>query len=188
MINILKSTELGLETINEFAAGSWVNVIDPSPAEITQLHEALCVPLDFLTYPLDIDERPRTEKDEGVSLILLRIPYYQGETSDVPYATIPLGIILTDKLIITICRMKNDVTLELLNGRVKGLSTNKKNRLILQLLMSTALKYLRYLREINKTVDALEDELQLSIRNKEVLGLLKFEKSLVYFTHRSALE
>jgi magnesium transporter len=182
MITIYKSGEQGLNTIEEFVSGSWVSVVDPSSEEIARLQSELRVPQDFLTYPLDIDERPRTEKDDDVTLIVLRIPYFQGKTADIPYTTVPLGIILTSELIITICKLKNDVTCELLNGRVKGLSTSKKNRLILQVLMSTALKYLRYLHEINDAVDVLEDKLQLSTRNQEVMGLLKYEKSLVYFT------
>jgi magnesium transporter len=65
---------------------------------------------------------------------------------------------------------------------MKTLSTAKRNRFVLQLLLSTANRYLSYLREINKIVDTLEDQLQLSLRNKEVLELLKYQKSLVYFT------
>ncbi len=182
MITIYKSGELGLDTIDEFVSGSWINVVDPTAEEIARLQSELGIPQDFLTYPLDLDERPRTEKEDDITLIVLRIPYFQGKTADIPYTTVPLGIILTSELIITICKLKNDITCELLNGRVKGLSTGKKNRLILQVLMNTALKYLRYLHEINDAVDVLEDKLQLSTRNQEVMGLLKYEKSLVYFT------
>jgi len=38
------------------------------------------------------------------------------------------------------------------------------------------------LREINKIVEGLEDQLQASTRNREVLELLKYQKSLTYFT------
>ena len=49
-------------------------------------------------------------------------------------------------------------------------------------MLNTAAKYLGYLREINRVVDVLEDQLQLSQKNKEVLELLKYQKSLTYFT------
>ncbi len=182
MITIYKSTELGLETVSEIVNGSWVNVIDPGANEIALLQEQLGIPQDFITYPLDLDERARTEKENGTTLIVLRIPFYEGDVADIPYRTIPLGIVLTEKCIVTVCKMENDIVRELLNGRVKNLSTAKKNRFILHLLMGTANRYLRHLREINRAVDALEDRLQLSMRNQEVLGLLKYEKSLVYFT------
>ena len=67
-------------------------------------------------------------------------------------------------------------------GKVRGLSTAKRNRFILQVLLAAASKYLLYLREINRTVDSLEDQLQMSMQNRELLGLLKYQKSLVYFT------
>lgn len=182
MITIRKTTELGLETINEFVNGSWVDVVDPCADEVALLSKELNIPQDFVTYALDMDEVARTEKEDGVIFILLRVPVYQGDTADIPYTTIPLGIILTERCIITVCKINSDITQSIINGRTKGLSTGKKNRFVLQLLMATATRYLRYLREINKAVDLLEDKLQLSMRNQEVLGLLKYEKSLVYFT------
>jgi magnesium transporter len=182
MITILESTEFGLETINEFVNRSWVNVVDPCADEIVLIQRELGIPRDFITSPLDVDERARTEKENGTTLIVIRIPYYEGQTVDIPYRTIPLGVVLTEKCVVTVCKTDNDIVRELLNGGIKGLSTAKKNRFILHLLMSTANRYLRHLREINKAVDMLEDRLQLSMRNQEVLGLLKYEKSLVYFT------
>jgi magnesium transporter len=53
---------------------------------------------------------------------------------------------------------------------------------VLRLLLRAATRYLSHLRQITKAVDALEDQLQLSTRNKEVLALLKYQKSLTLFT------
>jgi len=180
VITILKSTEQGLETLAEFTAGSWINVIDPTPAEITQLSQTLAIPQDFITDSLDVDELARSEKEGNVALIILRIPYIQAKDADIPYITIPLGIILTDQYAITVCRTENYVLKELTNGR-RVISTGKRYRFVLQLLLNTASRYLSYLREINKTVDGLEDSLQQSLRNKEVLELLRYQKSLVLF-------
>jgi len=182
MITLYKSTESGLEKIAEPVNGTWISVIDPTTEEIEQI-AALGVPQDFITYPLDMDERPRTEKeDDGTQLIVLRVPFFQGTTTDIPFITIPLGVILTDKYLITVCRRPNDVLVEFASGRLRGLSTGKRNRFLLRLLLNTANKFLVYLREINKTVDGLEDRLTASIRNNEVLELLKYQKSLVYLT------
>ncbi|HLF28596.1 MAG TPA: magnesium transporter CorA family protein [Anaerolineae bacterium] len=182
MITILKNTELGLETLQELIPGSWVSVVDPNPAEVARLQQELGAPADFVTYPLDLDERPRTEKENGAILIVLRVPTFQGAAADIPYTTVPLGIILTDKLIATVCKTANGVMGEMIGGRVRGLSTAKRNRFVLHLLLVTSQKYLSYLREINRTVDGLEDQLQRSLKNREVLELLKYQKSLTYFT------
>jgi len=181
MITIHKTTDQGLETLPEVTRGSWINVVDPTVEEIRELTD-MGIPPEFITSPLDTDERARVEREDGEVFILLRVPVYQGPTSDVPYTTMPLGIVLDSQWILTISRRPSEVMREFTSGRVRGLSTAKRNRFILQLLHQTATKYLSYLREINRAVDTLEDQLQLSTRNKELLGLLRYQKSLVYFT------
>jgi magnesium transporter len=181
MITIYKSVTTGLAVLTEPIDGCWINAVDPNPQEIQWL-QALNLPPDYTTYPLDIDERARTERENGEVLIVLRIPYYQGQAADLPYTTLPLGIIINERYLVTICKRENDVLNEFASGRMRGLSTSKRNRFVLRMLLSAASKYLAYLREINKLVDALEDQLQLSTRNKEVLELLKYQKSLTYFT------
>lgn len=181
MITIYKKTESGLSILTEPVQGCWIHVEDPTPEEIQSISD-LGIPQDYLTYPLDLDERARTEREDGDLLVILRIPYYQGAQADIPYITIPLGIILTDKFIITVCKYKNDIIDDFACGRVRNLSTSKRNRFLLRLLHASANHYLQHLRDITKTVDYLEDQLQKSTRNREVLELLKYQKSLTYFT------
>jgi magnesium transporter len=181
MITFYKNTEFGLTVLPEPVDNCWINVIDPSPEEQARL-VALGIPHDYIVYPLDVDERARTERENDELLIILRIPHFMGNEADIPYITIPLGIILTPKYIITVCRQDNQIYQDLITGRVRNLSTAKRYRFVLRLLLATATMYLNYLREITKSVDALEDQLQLSTRNKEVYDLLKYQKSLTFFT------
>jgi len=182
LISIFKSTHNGLEQIPDFVDNCWVNVVDPTSDEIERL-TSQGIPQDFLTYPLDMDERARSEReDDGKMLILIRIPFFQGVNVDIPYITIPLGIILTDNMIITVCRRPNDLTTEFAAGKLRNLSTGKRIRFVLRLLLHNAGKFLSHLRQINKMTEDIEDHLQQSMKNKEVLELLKYQKSLVYFT------
>ena len=176
-----RALDTTLETIAEPIPGCWINAADPTDEEIARLQEILQVPRDFITYPLDLGETPRTEREDGALLIVLRVPHFQGEAADIPYITVPLGIILTEHNLATVCRTRSSVIEELLSGRAKGLSTGKRNRFVLQLMLITANRFLANLRRINRAVDELEDRLQSSLRNKELLGLLKVQKSLVYF-------
>ena len=183
MMNIFKTSEGELIKLDSPVTGSWINVVDPTPEEITFLTEELEVYPDLINYSLDLDEMPRIERDEdeGYTFILLRIPHFQGENVDVPYATIPLGIIIVDGVIITVCRYETDILKPLLNGKYRGLKTGKRYRFVLYVFLEAASRYLAHLRDINKTTEALEDQLQKSTRNREVLGLLKYQKSLTYF-------
>jgi magnesium transporter len=177
MITILKTAENKLSTLPQVADGAWVNVINPSPVEIEETY-GLGIPLDFITYSLDIDERPRTEKAAGTTLLLLRIPYYQGDVEDIPFTTVPLGIILCYDYIITVSKHEILFLNNMINKHGQYFSTDKRNRFILQILLGIANEYLDTVRKVNKKVDQIEDQLQKSIQNKEVLELLKFQKSL----------
>lgn len=182
MFCIYKSTADGLQLQETYTSGCWVNVIDPSLAEIERLTSRE-IPYDWVINSLDLDERPRTEReDNGKIFILIRIPIYKGEAVDIPFQTIPLGIILADQCIITICKVQNDILQDFIGGRVKNLSTAKRNRFVLRLLLINATKFLFYLRDINRRVDIVEDKLQVSMKNQEMMDLLKYQKSLVYFT------
>lgn len=182
MINIYKNVDNGLELMRDVVVNCWINMIDPNPEELSQV-SSFGIPPDFLTYSMDADERPRTEReDDGTMLILLKVATNKGQSADVPYSTATLGIILTDRYIITVCKEPIDILQDFSNGKIKGLRTGKRNRFVLRLLLSNAAMFLNYLKAINKTVDQLEDKLQESMRNKELLELLKYQKSLVYFT------
>lgn len=181
MITIFKSQTSGMMIMQEPVMGSWINVVDPSPIEIEHL-KSLGIPEDYLIYPLDVDERARTERENGETLIVLRVPYFIDDQTDIPYNTIPLGIILTPTAIITVCRRPIEI-LELFKaGKVRDLTTAKFIRFVLLILLKTAERYLMYVREINKKVDVLEDKLQKSTQNKELLSMLRYQKSLTIFT------
>jgi magnesium transporter len=180
MITIYKNNEQGLLQIDEPTSGCWINVVDPTPEEFTQLVKR-GIPQDYLTYALDIDERARTERENGDLLIVLRVPTFKGANSDIPYSTLPLGIIFSSDFLVTACRHENEILRDFSSGKIRNLSTSKRQRFVLRLLLFSANRYLSYLREITKMIDILEDQLQQSTRNREVLELLKYQKSLTYF-------
>ncbi|HEX8463245.1 MAG TPA: magnesium transporter CorA family protein [Abditibacterium sp.] len=180
MISILKKTNGALSTIDEPVAGSWVNAVAPDAADIERL-QALGVPVSFISAALDEDERARTDKEGGASLIIVRVPFDLGEGADVRYWTVPLGIVLVGELIVTICKFPNTVLDGVLKNRVHVPPTGKRNRLLLFLLQSTAQNYLFYLRRIDTVTDEIESKLKVSLQNEEVLQLLTYQKSLVYF-------
>jgi magnesium transporter len=161
------------------ANGTWVKAVDPTPEEIQQLVD-WGIEADYINYSLDLDEMPRMERDEDYTFILIRIPHSQPE-SDIPYRTIPLGIMIKGNMIVTICRYEKEMFKVLANGKYRLLKTGKRYRFALYIFLETATRYLNHLREINRITEALEDQLQQSTRNREVLELLKYQKSLTYF-------
>jgi magnesium transporter len=179
MLTIYKTTEQGLEQLDSMANGTWVKAVDPSPEEIQRLVD-WGIDADYINYSLDLDEMPRMERDEEYTFILIRIPHRQPD-SDIPYITIPLGIMIKGNTIVTICRYDKEMFKVLANGKYRLLKTGKRYRFALYIFLETATRYLTHLREINRMTEAIEDQLQKSTRNREVLELLKYQKSLTYF-------
>jgi magnesium transporter len=179
MLTIYKTTELGLEQLESMANGVWVKAVDPTPEEIQQLVN-WGIDTDYINYSLDLDEMPRIERDDDYTFILIRIPHRQPD-SDIPYITIPLGIMIKGNMIITICRYDKEMFKVLANGKYRLLKTGKRYRFALYIFLETATRYLTHLREINRMTETIEDQLQQSTRNREVLELLKYQKSLTYF-------
>ena len=182
MYNIFKANQEGLIITDELQKDCWVRVSSPTPAECEFLSKQLGIPPAFLTDPLDVDERARIEIDEGVTLVIVRIPYFDKDNEDIPYMTLPLGVIFTDDCILTVCSKFVEGFLDFVVGRVKGFSIEHRGRFLLQIFSRAALLYLSYLKEINKRTDFIEGELHKSMRNVELIKLLNLEKSLVFFT------
>lgn len=183
MLKVYKSIiNDGVIEQEKFVNGAWIHAVDPTAEEIARLIEWGVDP-DLINYSLDMDEMARMERDddEDYVFLLLRIPHYQGETSDIPYATAPVGIIIKSNLVATISRYDSDIFKTLVNGKYRLLRTAKRYRFALYIFLESSIRYLAHLREINKTVDGLEDQLQRSTRNREVLELLKYQKSLTFF-------
>ncbi len=179
MLHIYKTTEQGLEKLDMMVNGAWVNAIDPTPEEIEKLIN-WGVEADYINYSLDQDEMAHMERDDNYTFILLRIPIHRPE-SDTPYATVPLGIMILGNLIVTICRYESRIFKLLTNGKYRSMKTGKRYRLALYMFLETAARYLTCLREINRATETIEDQLQRSTRNHEVMELLKYQKCLTYF-------
>jgi len=182
MITIYKTTLEGLREIQTFEKDCWVNIINPTKDELERITKELHVPLDFLTDPLDIDERARIESEDNVILSVLRIPQFEGTDAEIPFTTIPLGIIFCNEMLITICSQETVIVSDFITGSEKNFSTTKGTRFLFRIYLKTALLYLKYLKEINKINSVIEKELHVAMKNKELIRLLDMEKSLVYFT------
>ncbi|MTI66893.1 MAG: magnesium transporter CorA family protein [Firmicutes bacterium] len=182
MLNIYKTTNGILKQIDEIQKGAWINLTDPTESELNLLHEKLEIDLDFLKAPLDDEESSRIETENGQVFILLDIPITEEEDGSQIYYTLPLGIIIAGKNIITICLKENTVINQFLEKKVKSFYTFKKTRFLLQILFRISARYLVYLKQIDKMSNRIEKELHKSMKNKELIQLLDLEKSLVYFS------
>ncbi|MGI6711924.1 MAG: magnesium transporter CorA family protein [Bacillota bacterium] len=180
MLEILHTVDGEIINVENPVKGTWINLISPGEEEISEVTRKTGINCDFLKYPLDDEERARVEVEDNQVLIIVSVPIIQQ--NDEIYDTIPLGIIITEDIITTVCLKEIELLKKFSQGRVKGMATFKKTRFVFQIMHRIAALYHKYLREINKKTNEIEFELQKSMRNKELIRLLELEKSLVYFT------
>jgi magnesium transporter len=183
MLQIYKSTDSGIKTLDRIEDGAWVNLLNPNEKEILYVSSSLSIPIDHLRAALDEEERARLEVDEGCTVVLIDIPVPNMNLQEGGvYYTIPLGIIISDKNIVTVSLKENYVIKDFVEQRIKSFYTFKKTRFLLQILYKNSKLYLQYLRNIDKTSNKIECRLHKSLKNKELIQLLELEKSLVYFS------
>lgn len=161
--------------------GIWISLVAPTEEELAAVQAATSVDPDYLRAPLDEEERSRLEADEGQLLILINVPYAKDAQAKVLYDTMPFDIIINGDYFITVCLQNHPVLDECAEARPRTLYTQKRTRLLLQMLFKTATQYLRYLRQIDRLTDEIERSLHRSLKNVELFRLLNLEKSLVYF-------
>ena len=176
-----------VEKSPEFGGGlnikdKWIHLENPTDREIELIERVTGVNEDLLKAALDEEERARIEVDDGDTLVLFDIPTIEEEEEYFTYSTMPLGVVLTKTTIITVCLRENSVIHSLLAGRAKGVDTAKKEFFLYQLLYYTHVKYLQYLRQIDRSSQRIQTELHRATKNKELIQLLDLEKSLVYFS------
>jgi len=177
------TTEGGvLHTTPHFSAGSWCHVTNPTHEELARIAQNANIPADVLSDALDIDERARCDYDEGFVFVIVRIPVVDNAEQHAHFFTVPLGIIITATVIITICRKDNEVMEEFTRHHIKAFNPANHSRFLLQIFLRMAQVYLRDLKAINSNTAVVQDKLQKSMVNKHLISLLVLEKSLVYFT------
>ena len=182
MIQIFMTEDGAIHQKDEVENGIWLALTDPTATEILEISEAYGIDPDHLRAPLDEEERSRIELEDHYTLILVDIPAIEERSGKDWYVTIPLGIIITEQMIITICLEETPILTAFMDGRVKEFYTYMKTRFILQILYKNASMYLQYLRVIDKKSDVVERKLHKAQKNRELMELLELEKSLLYFS------
>ena len=87
-----------------------------------------------------------------------------------------------NEIIISVCYYKTELIPDFIRyTRRKEVVVRHKYDLILRLIHSSAVWFLKYLKQINNEVAHAEKALEKSIRNEDLLRLMKLEKSMVYF-------
>ena len=182
MIQYYKTINGRVRPLEEMEDGCWINVINPDEKEINGLIQEFSLEPDFLRAALDEEESSRIESEDDNTLIILDAPVAEKNGDSISYYTLPIGILVTQSHVITVCLRENPIIAEFTEGVVKGVQTELRTQFVLHLMLRVATRFLQFLKQIDKLSSSLEKQLRKSMKNKELIQLLDVQKSLVYFS------
>jgi magnesium transporter len=172
-----------LEEVKEIKKGVWINLTNPSEAEIKKVCSQINIEEDFIKYPLDIEEQARIDIEDNQTLFIIDVPIIEDIKDDKTYTTMPLGVLIVgDDYVVTVSLRRNKVIDAFEKNKIKSFYTYKKTRFLLQILYLNSACYLENLKKINKEQEATVALLQESMENKDLMQLLNLQNSLIYIT------
>ena len=171
-----------LNAINEWQPNCWIQVTCPTEQEQQELEDTYHIPDYFLGDIADTDERARYEYDDGWMLIILRIPYVKEIRSRTPYTTVPLGIIHKRDVTITVCNFETNMMIDFVSYQQKrNVGFTDYVDMIFRLFLSSAVWYLKRLKQINTLIEKAKRNLDKEVNNESLIGLSRLQDSLTYF-------
>lgn len=184
MRRVFKTVDDHLIECSTLEKGCWIHLQNPTKEEVDGLTTRFALDPTFLPAALDEEESARIdmEPEKNQTLIIVDIPYVDTEGSGYVYSTTPLGIVLVDEVIITVCTRDTPIINDFIEERIRNFWTFKRTRFILQILHRNASRFLNYLKLIDKASVHVQEKLEKSSRNQELLQMMKLEKSLVFFS------
>lgn len=181
MINIYKTDDRIIREIESVEAGCWIKLIDPTLDEITMVSEKCDIDETDIRAALDDEESSRMALEDGYTLIIVDIPIAEVRNNRHTYTTIPLGIIVREDLIITVCTEDTAVLRSFTTKRMKDFSTKKQMRFTYQILYNACMVYQSLLRNIDRKRTEIEDRIDQDTEDVDLVELHELESNLVYF-------
>ncbi len=176
------NTQGGLRQIDDWQPNCWIQVTCPTDEDQQMMEEQYNIPDYFFSDISDTDERARYEYDDGWMLIILRIPYVKEVRSRTPYTTVPLGIIHKRDVTITVCYYETNMMIDFVSYQQKrGVGFTDYVDMIFRLFLSSAVWYLKRLKQISMLIDKAKRNLDREVNNESLIGLSRLQDSLTYF-------
>lgn len=103
MLAIYETVNRRLTRADEIEEGTWICLTAPSQEEIREVAATLDIEPADVQAALDPEESARISLEDGYTVIIVDIPLKVDGAAEGVYTTIPLGILLTQTTITTVC-------------------------------------------------------------------------------------
>ncbi|MBR6284702.1 MAG: magnesium transporter CorA family protein [Muribaculaceae bacterium] len=172
----------GFSEINQWKSGCWVKVTKPTADDLALLEERFAVP-DFTHDAEDIEERPRVDHENNWTIVFVRVPSKSIDgNGDTVLSTAPVAVLIRDDVFITVAYYDNEVLDDFIRwSRQRRVNNCKGFDLLLSLMLSTSVWYLKYLKQMNAMMNAAEHRIEQKMDNDELMRTMGIGKFLIYF-------
>ncbi len=181
MINIYKTDDRIIREIEDTENGCWIKLTDPTLEECGVISEKFDIDIADIRAALDDEESSRMSLEDDYTLILVDIPTAEVRNNRHTYTTIPLGIIVREDAIITVCSEETAVLRTFIDQRVREFSTKKQMRFTYQILYNACMVYQSLLRTIDRKRTEMEERIDQVTEDIDLIDLHELESNLVYF-------
>lgn len=181
MVKIYKTDDRIIHELEGYEPGAWINMVSPSLEECVDISEQFNIDIADVRAALDDEESSRIDLEELYTLILVDIPSAEMRNNRHSYTTIPLGIILLEDTIITVCAEETAVLRIFTEQRMREFSTKKQMRFTYQILYNTCIVYQSLLRNIDRKRTEIEEHIDKHTEDTDLIDLHELESNLVYF-------
>ena len=181
MINIYRTDDRIIREIEKIESGCWIKLTDPTLEECGDISEKFDIDIADIRAALDDEESSRMSLEDDYTLILVDIPTAEVRNNRHTYTTIPLGIIVREDVIITVCSEETAVLRTFIDQRVREFSTKKQMRFTYQILYNACMVYQSLLRTIDRKRTEIEERIDQDTEDVDLVDLHELESNLVYF-------
>ena len=181
MLKMYKTDDRIIREITSFEEGCWVNLTDPTLEECSEVANEYGIDIADLRAPLDDEESSRMSLEDDYTLIIVDIPTAEVRNNRHTYTTIPLGILVKEDALITVCSEESAVLRAFIDGRVREFSTKKQMRFTYQILYNASMVYQSLLRSIDRKRTEIEERINQDTEDVDLIDLHELESNLVYF-------
>lgn len=169
-----------LMEVNRADGGCWVNLVAPTLEECVQIAQEFQIDLADVRAALDDEESSRVDVSNEYSLILFDVPSVEYRHQREAYTTIPLGLILVNDVLLTVCAEATPVLKIFWKIRSRS-SALKTDALYLPDFLRSCMLYQSYLRIIDRKRKEIEAHIGDDTEEMELIDLHELESNLVYF-------
>ena len=181
MINIYRTDNRIISEIDQFDTGAWVKLTAPSLEECAEISDRFHMDIADVRAALDDEESSRINLEDEYTIILVDIPSAEMRNNRHSYTTIPLGILIAEDVVITVCAEETAVLRSFVEQRVRDFSTKKQMRFTYQILYNACMVYQSLLRSIDRKRTEIEERIDQNTEDVDLIDLHELESNLVYF-------